>query len=132
MLQGSLQYQLVALGLAQQLAPEKKQENYPRSGKGNADVLEVSLVDAGSPSKFGHKKKQKRGSRSGRRGAVTTVNGVFCVLCGKLVERGKLLNHKQEVHNERMFVESPAQTPRSRNWIVVVSGGLPSLGKRSR
>lgn len=58
--------------------------------------------------------------------------GVVCILCGKRVPKGKLLEHKQDVHGEAMYVCSPARYRPSSPWVQIVQGGLPGLGKRHR
>ena len=55
-----------------------------------------------------------------------------CVLCGVKVPLQRMLQHKRDKHNEQMFTESPVRKSRVSPWVKVVSGGLPSLGKRSR
>lgn len=56
----------------------------------------------------------------------------LCPLCGKLIPPGQLLDHKQVNHGESKIVPSPAQPHKGNQWVSVVSGGLPSLGKNSR
>jgi hypothetical protein len=66
------------------------------------------------------------GQGSRRRGTIT------CLLCGKRVPRGTLLDHKRNVHGE---AESPPSLGRWgggawSGWVTIWSGGLPGLGRR--
>ena len=58
--------------------------------------------------------------------------GTICPLCGMRVPPRQLLEHKQRVHGEKTVVPSPAQPHKENQWVSIVSGGLPSLGKNSR
>ena len=70
-------------------------------------------------------------ARSPRR-APTPETGTVCPLCGVRVPPRQMLEHKQRIHGETPVVPSPAQPYRDNQWVSVVSGGLPSLGKNSR
>lgn len=99
-----------------------------------ADNLEEKMTDHGAlvahasnppitsgthePYKFKRKPDSRKGS-----------GGVVCILCGKRVPRGKLLEHKQNVHGETMYTHSPARYRTSSLWVQIVQGGLPGLGK---
>lgn len=107
---------------------------------------------AGESSPLGTKKKTKKiktkAPKSG--GHVTSTSGtdnqqflgkksrntgrisfkLNCVLCGKSVSKGDLLAHKQEFHGEKIVSDSPSRSRSRSGWVRVVSGGLPSLGKR--
>ena len=61
---------------------------------------------------------------------VSMPLGSVCALCGNRVSN--MLQHKYEVHGEEPVVRSPATARKVRRWVTIVSGGLPSLGKRSR
>lgn len=66
------------------------------------------------------------GQGSRRKGFIT------CLLCGKRVPRGTLLNHKRNIHGE---VESPRGlggwgAGSWSGWVTIWSGGLPGLGRR--
>lgn len=66
------------------------------------------------------------GQGSRRRGTIT------CLLCGKRVPRGTLLDHKRNIHGE---AESPPSLGRWgggawSGWVTIWSGGLPGLGRR--
>jgi len=57
---------------------------------------------------------------------------ITCVLCGKMVKSGTLLEHKRNVHGEN---ESPPRLGlwglgTSSGWVTIWQGGLPGLGKR--
>lgn len=58
---------------------------------------------------------------------------IICILCGKKVSAGKLLEHKRKIHKEN---EPPPSLgfgyQTSNQWVPVFSGGLPGLGKNSR
>ena len=56
--------------------------------------------------------------------------GALCVLCGTRVP--DMLQHKYAAHGEEPVVRSPATARKDRRWLTIVSGGLPSLGKRSK
>ena len=58
--------------------------------------------------------------------------GNFCILCGKLVPSGLMLEHKERVHGETNIPRKPLGISHGRVWVSIVQGGLPSLGKRSR
>jgi len=61
-----------------------------------------------------------------------TKNGdVTCVLCGKHIEKGGLLQHKYQVHGENKILRSPVSR-RKNVWATFVQGGLPGLGKNSK
>lgn len=68
-----------------------------------------------------------------REGLLNSNNQtITCILCGQEVPSGKLLAHKSEVHGERAYEPSTYRAKKSRSlWTPIVSGGLPSLGKRS-
>lgn len=55
---------------------------------------------------------------------------IKCGICGKLVSPGEVTAHKLAQHGERPGVAFKSQSKRHSVWISVVSGGLPSLGKR--
>ena len=56
--------------------------------------------------------------------------GTVCILCGEFIPKGYLLTHKELKHNEIKIMASPTANKKSSLWVSVVSGGLPSLGKR--
>ena len=58
--------------------------------------------------------------------------GLICPLCGNRVAFRKILDHKELLHGEQKILPSPVQPHRKGQWVSVVSGGLPSLGKNSR
>lgn len=53
-----------------------------------------------------------------------------CVLCGCRVP--DMLQHKYAAHGEEPVVRAPTTPRKDRSWLTFVSGGLPSLGKRSK
>lgn len=55
--------------------------------------------------------------------------GLNCILCGAHIPRGELLKHKEVVHGET-HVPLAEPTRKPNVWVPVVSGGLPSLGKK--
>ena len=55
-----------------------------------------------------------------------------CPLCEATIPKGGVLQHKKTVHGEQMIAPTPAQVNKKGVWVSLVSGGLPSLGKRSR
>lgn len=79
-----------------------------------------------SKQRRGAMKRAKRAERQAQRLAPKA-----CVLCGSLIHAGQMLDHKWREHGERQVVESPAQ-PHKAVWVSVYSGGLPSLGTRSK
>ena len=58
--------------------------------------------------------------------------GNTCVLCGANIAPFQMLKHKQDLHGETAITPSPAKPIKTGQWVSVYSGGLPSLGKRSR
>lgn len=60
------------------------------------------------------------------------AQAVTCILCGKKIPKGHLLEHKSQIHGEKMYEASPVRKSSTNNWVNVVQGGLPSLGKNSR
>lgn len=57
--------------------------------------------------------------------------GTVCIKCGVRIKAGGMLEHKEQVHGE--FASPAIKMPHNPNrWIRVYSGGLPSLGKKSR
>ena len=64
-------------------------------------------------------------------GVTRMPPGTVCALCGRFIPKGRLLEHKQDAHREKMITPSPPQ-PHKDTWVSVLQGGLPSLGKRSR
>lgn len=59
-------------------------------------------------------------------------HGISCPLCGQLIKKGRLLRHKQEFHGEKSGFDSIKMPHNPNQWVKVYSGGLPSLGKKSR
>lgn len=58
---------------------------------------------------------------------------IVCILCGEKIQRGQMLEHKREVHGEdRLNTKHRRCYRKSSQWIQIVSGGLPGLGKRNR
>jgi hypothetical protein len=82
--------------------------------------------------KRAQKKKIQIATPKGRGASRPSTNGVGCPLCGEVIARGSMLEHKQSAHGERIFVHSPAQPHHDNQWVPVFSGGLPSLGKNSK
>jgi len=130
---GSLQEQLIALGVA---VPETH-ATQKGSRRRRANAIASSSPDLPvapkppSKKKSGKKRKQTTPKHSGKV-RKPAANGVVCILCGQRVEHGKMFHHKKDAHGEQMFTESPIQPRRAHNWVSIVSGGLPGLGKRSR
>jgi hypothetical protein len=58
--------------------------------------------------------------------------GTVCPLCGLRIPPRQILEHKHRVHGEAQVVPSPIQPRKENQWVSMVSGGLPSLGKNSR
>ncbi|MFM2057706.1 MAG: hypothetical protein RLY71_2091 [Pseudomonadota bacterium] len=65
-------------------------------------------------------------------GRTALPSGVICVLCGERVRPGDMLMHKEKAHGEKRVVPSPGLPHRKGHWVSICSGGLPSLGKRSK
>lgn len=65
-----------------------------------------------------------------RTGGARRARGTTCILCGVHVPNGELLKHKQDVHGERQVALVKKAKRKPSSWVSVVSGGLPSLGKR--
>lgn len=63
---------------------------------------------------------------------ILESGSVKCVLCGKSIESGKMLAHKQQVHGEKPYSSSTVGRSPSSQWVRVFQGGLPGLGKRHR
>jgi hypothetical protein len=57
-------------------------------------------------------------------------DGIACVLCGALIQKGKMLEHKAKVHGEREITPSVTPTRQRNVWVQILQGGLPGLGKR--
>ncbi|WP_146176128.1 hypothetical protein [Chromobacterium haemolyticum] len=55
--------------------------------------------------------------------------GTTCILCGEFIQPGKLLAHKVEVHDEKMFSTSPPHVMELPT-VVFISGGSPGSKKR--
>lgn len=60
------------------------------------------------------------------------VEALVCPLCGLVLPKGSVLEHKAVVHGEKKFSASPVRRRSPNAWVSVVGGGLPSLGKRRR
>jgi len=56
--------------------------------------------------------------------------GTVCILCGCRVLN--MLEHKYLAHGEEPVVRLSTPSRKGYSWITFVSGGLPSLGKRSK
>ena len=56
--------------------------------------------------------------------------GVTCILCNASIPNGFLVHHKASVHGENQVSLAPPLPHNPNSWVSVVSGGLPSLGKR--
>lgn len=87
------------------------------------------------PLKRSHPAQQQPREEAGRIGSGQAnrrqrLRPIGCVLCGALVPAGHLLKHKAEAHGERQVVASKPRHRKRRAWVLIVSGGLPSLGKR--
>ena len=67
-----------------------------------------------------------------RLGKAPPVTSRKCALCGKDIPVGQMLAHKSSAHGEAKVVPSPTQPLHSNQWVSIVQGGLPSLGKRSK
>lgn len=63
---------------------------------------------------------------------ATPHPGVICILCGIRVRSGDMLTHKEKTHGEKRIVPSPELPHQKGRWVSICSGGLPSLGKRSK
>ena len=130
---GSLQEQLIALGYAVPETHPTAEGRRRRRANGVVVGTDVLLVGAKALPKAKSSKKRKQVKpKVSPKARKTVADGVVCALCGQRVEHGKLLHHKQDAHGEQMFVESPIQPRGDHSWVSIVSGGLPSLGKRSR
>jgi hypothetical protein len=57
---------------------------------------------------------------------------LICILCGEVLPKGGMLSHQAEIHGHRKVVPSPPKSPVKPQWVSIVGGGLPSLGKRRR
>jgi len=55
---------------------------------------------------------------------------ITCVLCGKKLMRGTLLEHKELIHGEKAYQPASTKSRYSRPWVSIVQGGLPGLGRR--
>lgn len=65
--------------------------------------------------------------RQSKRGSRTAL---VCVLCGEPVAQGTLLQHKEQRHGETRVTSSPVHPTKASQWVSIVQGGLPGLGKR--
>lgn len=70
----------------------------------------------------------KQAKQSGEKTGRTNV----CPLCGTSVPYGEMLAHKAKMHGEKMYTASPPGKHSSSQWVQVVQGGLPGLGKNHR
>lgn len=57
-------------------------------------------------------------------------NKLTCILCGVLVERGDLLNHKSIMHGEEIFQNTKGGTKKLNLYAKFVQGGIPGSSKR--
>jgi hypothetical protein len=73
----------------------------------------------------------KRAYPTQTREARKNSRGITCILCGTFIPSGQLLEHKEKFHGERQIPRNLAPTRTKRStWVKVISGGLPSLGKK--
>lgn len=75
--------------------------------------------------------KRKEGPLTSLYKSSGQFSGLRCFLCNEPIPAGKLLEHKRVVHGERE-VRAPLKTAKRSQWVSVVQGGLPSLGKRRK
>ena len=62
-------------------------------------------------------------------------SGNYCPLCGMLIPKGQMLNHKALVHNEKMRKRTDTLLNRligkpKSIWVGFVQGGTPGSGKK--
>jgi hypothetical protein len=62
----------------------------------------------------------------------SSTGWVLCPLCGGRFSSGKILDHKVNSHNEKRFTPIQKHVHKENQWVLVVSGGLPSLGKNHK
>jgi hypothetical protein len=86
------------------------------------------LIDV---TKYAKRRKQKTIAgvkKSGPR--KRKAKALYCVLCGLNIPPGELLRHKEFAHGEEIVPRVTQTAEPKIQWINIVQGGLPGLGKR--
>lgn len=93
--------------------------------------IEKPLIKKGKNKSSASVQKPKKSYRNDKISCLSK-NNLICVLCGEIVPRGQILEHKEKMHGEAKILPSPARKKSGNIWVSVFQGGLPGLGKRSR
>lgn len=89
---------------------------------------EFILIDATK----NHGKKKRKEVMNSKKGVNRKkhAKALICVLCGLKIPFGGLLKHKELIHGEKVVPRQVQTNSKKSQWIKIVQGGLPSLGKR--
>lgn len=87
------------------------------------------LIDATKYEKKKRRNKDINSKKSANR--KNRANTLHCVLCGLEILSGGLLKHKELAHGEKIVARRAHTDSPKNQWITIIRGGLPSLGKRN-
>jgi hypothetical protein len=129
----SIREALIRAGI---IKPARKSTETKEAESAKPSITQAKTTTTPAPKtkakpKSWHKKTlwEKVQARATEREAEPKKHGLTCVLCGKQIPHGKLLEHKQQEHKERMIAPSPVRETHPPD-ATFVRGGSPGLKKK--